>query len=618
MAELKPSVLAVDIGHHGNETAVVLEGENLWFCHQVTVGGHHELLPAQKATASSIQFSIPRKDSAIIVEDEKVKVSLQSHFFKPINESTAANVEVSVIFSCFFVLNMYVAELAHKYHFSEPQEYTITTRQQQLAQLTPSKLIEMAYLCALLEQHPYSKSQPSSHKFKVIKTFLESVVHVVPLESLLYAIANSSSHDTAMSCFQALRSSKLDLPSSHLMFEGLRLAMYRMTQGISGYYMKQLEEKAKQHHLFDSTSVLVDSSEVHLSISPRVPGQQAPVLEVEHTTSIKREEIEFLPVTEESKDASKYLCEFAARVTVEWDQKVLSGSGKCLCGLDIDKLYPISHVSQQHGDAALRSPLSILISCRRKLYVLVEETQDVSYASVAPSPQTKRNNKKMLKAVNSIRRKDVDICINLLGAFMQQQEINIGLTDSKHGMLSSLSIKATASVGVWALFSLEFSHVQQLLARCKGNKLLVKIEDYIKGMSGKAPTDIRYAAKLQFIVQGMRKTVTCNSQYISYSLERQLVAVCKERKIDASIPLDILLKKWSGLFRDNTLSLVREYDRPLIARWLKWALMIHNLREELAKYTAIGVVGLVNSGKSKLINTLFGIQVCTETMCCFY
>ena len=37
--------------------------------------------------------------------------------------------------------------------------------------------------------------------------------------------------------------------------------------------------------------------------------------------------------------------------------------------------------------------------------------------------------------------------------------------------------------------------------------------------------------------------------------------------------------------------------------------MVHNLREELAKYTAVGVAGLVNSGKSNLVNSLFGIQV---------
>ena len=99
MVELKPSVRAVDICRHGNETAVVLEGENLWFCHQVTVGGHHELLPAQKATALSIQFNIPHQECDIFnVEDDKVKVSLQSHFSSPIEESISASVKVSTVF----------------------------------------------------------------------------------------------------------------------------------------------------------------------------------------------------------------------------------------------------------------------------------------------------------------------------------------------------------------------------------------------------------------------------------------------------------------------------------------------------------------------------------------
>ena len=67
--------------------------------------------------------------------------------------------------------------------------------------------------------------------------------------------------------------------------------------------------------------------------------------------------------------------------------------------------------------------------------------------------------------------------------------------------------------------------------------------------------------------------------------------------------------QWGKLFEDNILSLVALSHRPLIARWLKWALMVHNLREELARYMAVGVVGLVNSGKSRLVNTLFGIKV---------
>ena len=79
--------------------------------------------------------------------------------------------------------------------------------------------------------------------------------------------------------------------------------------------------------------------------------------------------------------------------------------------------------------------------------------------------------------------------------------------------------------------------------------------------------------------------------------------MCKQYTIDAMVSLDNLLMKWSRLFQGNVLSLVCYADRPLIAIWLKWTLMVHELREALAKYTAIGVVGLVNSGKSKLVNT---------------
>ena len=118
-----------------------------------------------------------------------------------------------------------------------------------------------------------------------------------------------------------------------------------------------------------------------------------------------------------------------------------------------------------------------------------------------------------------------------------------------------------------------------------------------------------YAGKLQFMVQGLEKTVSCNSQYISYSLERQLVALCNTLNITADTPTKKLIEEWDTLFKKDVLSLVIPSHRPLVARWMRWALMIHNLREELAKYMAVGVVGLVNSGKSRLVNSLFHIQV---------
>ena len=139
----------------------------------------------------------------------------------------------------------------------------------------------------------------------------------------------------------------------------------------------------------------------------------------------------------------------------------------------------------------------------------------------------------------------------------------------------------------------------------------MEVTDYIKGMFKSADkiADPNYAGKLQFMVQGMKETVSCNSHYVSYSLERQLLELCKKLNIDESTPLDTLVGDWDRIFKDDILSMVMLTHRSLIARWLKWALMVHHLREELAHYTAVGVVGLVNSGKSLLVSTLFDIDV---------
>lgn len=118
-----------------------------------------------------------------------------------------------------------------------------------------------------------------------------------------------------------------------------------------------------------------------------------------------------------------------------------------------------------------------------------------------------------------------------------------------------------------------------------------------------------YAGKLQFLLQGMVKTVSCNSRYISYSLEQQLKEQCTKLGIDASTDLETLIDKWDTFFKQDLLSLVTFQSRGLVARWLKWSLLIHNLREELAKCTSVGIVGLVNSGKSVLVSSLFNIPV---------
>ena len=488
-----------------------------------------------------------------------------------------------------------------------------------MARLTPSKLIELAYLSALLEQYPHRKSQPLSHKVEVIKTFLRDVVQVVPLESIFFAIGYGSP-DVVLLCSKALLASNLDLPTSSLMYNGFQTALARATQGLPPKLMfmayKQAYKQAKMPigSTISTVSRKEESGEMTFTIFPRTPGNvhHEPFTPPLAHFTFSPEELELdIP---EIKETGMHLREMYHSLVTQVEQG--SGFGKVVSSLNIELLYPISHKTSQQSDVALKSPLDILITGRRELASLATTAQLQLQADATFSEQTKQSscllNQQMLQLLNKIRSKDLAICTALLGGFMEQQEVDIPLVKSWLDQSNVLELLATATVGVWALFSLNYSDIQPILSKCHGDQLLVKILDYVTtvlGPQAAVPDDAPYAAKLQFMVQGMTKTVTCNSQYIIYSLERQLVNLCKECKIDNSISLRSLTTRWGKLFKETTLSLVALSHRPLIARWLKWALMVHNLREELAKYTAVGVAGLVNSGKSILVNTVFRVKV---------
>ena len=454
-------------------------------------------------------------------------------------------------------------------------------------------------------------------------------MHVVPFESILYAIA-SSSDDVASLCFEALKAllnsgSGFNLPQSDLMIEGLRHAVNRFENGLPLPIIQKMETKAKEQlprlntNLF---SIAINTKEVTLTVQPRSINTLLPSSTRKGTATMKLEELKSINIAT-APDKTEFLRRLNQQLVQQSDEMATKGiCGVTVCGKPINLLYSISQTSCQQDIPYLKSPIETLLAGRKVLIGLATAVKKEMAKSLEGAPMLSvetqqpiarsQNNQMMLETVNCIRKKELATCTSLLGGFMEQQEIDISLVKSQRDTSEALALSAAATVGVWALFSLNYPDVQPMLAKCQGDQLLVKIEDYIRGIytgDHLAPEDSQYAAKLQFMVQGIKKTVTCNSQYISYSLERQLTEVCKERKIDASISLSTLLSKWGKLFKENILSLVVQPHRPLIARWLKWALMIHNLREELAKYTAVGVARLVNSGKSVLVSSLFGTKV---------
>ena len=464
----------------------------------------------------------------------------------------------------------------------------MSTRQRQLAVLTPSQLIELAYLSALLEQYPFNKSQPISTKVDNIRTFLELVVQVVPLESITYAMAYSP-YKLAKFCTEILVESKINLPASGLMENGLHDALVYLEAGTLSAV------SAADRVTLDKYPQL-GFAERHSAVIQSPTGK---MVQVSSMGIVGSEAIKSAEIPDDELIQRKYL---EAVGVMNRLQSKSTLSNRLICEISIDHLYHISH-SENQQKSLFKSPLDILREGKRTLTRLARELIDAK--------EKKTSNVMMLEKVNKIRAIDLAICTALLGGFMEQQKLEIPLVKSRLDQSLAFAVKGPASVGVWALSSLKYEDIHPILSRCRGEQLLVSIERYIKSISSQQfeSKDKQYSAKLQFMVQGLENTVTYNSRYVSYSLERQLVEICKERSIDSETSLDELNKKWGGFFKQNILSLVARTYRSLVARWLKWALMVHSLREKLAEYTAVGVVGLTNSGKSRLVSSLFKIPV---------
>jgi hypothetical protein len=278
----------------------------------------------------------------------------------------------------------------------------------------------------------------------------------------------------------------------------------------------------------------------------------------------------------------------------------LHNQGRIPCAVgstNIDEVYPISQIRRT---AHFQSPLHVLSGAMKDIDRYILETQKEN-----PS-QTETSNRRMLNLIDRIYNQDVAVCASLLGAFMEQQ-IRIPLLNSPKETAEELSQAAPVAVGVWALFSQNLRSLQDMLSSSNHSALVVEIKDYIEGISQQLPENENpmYAAKLQFLLQGIEGTVTASSQYISYSLEHQL---CRNIKFEKTLSLKRMISQWDEIFKNDALSLISQSHRGLVARWMKWTILVHDLREALAQYTCIGVTGLVNSGKSLLVKELFRIE----------
>ena len=100
MASTKPTAKSIAFHQHGNELAITLEGNNLWFVSAIQVGPLKKSYVSAKATnQNSIQFNLQYKPDPQLTADENVDVIVESQFCEPTNNSLQVTKKVRKVYS---------------------------------------------------------------------------------------------------------------------------------------------------------------------------------------------------------------------------------------------------------------------------------------------------------------------------------------------------------------------------------------------------------------------------------------------------------------------------------------------------------------------------------------
>ncbi len=257
--------------------------------------------------------------------------------------------------------------------------------------------MDLSYLSALLERHPYILSlPPQSHKVLVIEEFLKKVVDVVPLESVGYAVAYGNDH-VVHECVKMIDACFDVIPYSSLMRECFGKASPRVLSGLPTDVHQDLVQSFQLNEDYYTYLYKYNPEQktLCLSVAPRIDLTN----EVHKTFSFDeiKQKYNAVPNTEHMNSMSM----------LRLNNKFMSHdfeSNRIICDMNISCLYTVSQ------NEMLQSPIKTLYSGKKTLASLADNTQHENSESSC-SPRSSADiaclgNSLMLKTVNDIREKD--------------------------------------------------------------------------------------------------------------------------------------------------------------------------------------------------------------------
>ena len=470
-----------------------------------------------------------------------------------------------------------------------------------MANLTVQEVIELSFLGALLEKHPRSLT---SKRYRVIQKFLEVIVEVVPIESVFSCIASMTSDHNARHLCHMLKRADIKPPLSLTFFVNAALAITKLRgESVNFYDTASLEDlfyvfyvaaKKRASPIFWSSPQPVDEGKYLKWFGPDV-------------SSYSR-----------NGDMVRYL-----QTSVDDAIRRSSGRIPAISGISMNSLFETTEAMTADDRnpvcTAVKSPTSLLKEGKRELQNLQTKARDRLKAGPWDLDSfTKANNTILLDYVKKLRSEDLHICIQTITAFMEEQ-VRIPVKDFN------------LSVSYWQLLKLGLgilrkkvssNFVTQYISVSKHVRIIADDSSHaVDPYQSVNEANSKYAGKLQFLLSASLRhdqPPLFDDKFLVYSLENHLyarfahVTVPKGQRIDESTPLEHIEVNWDTLFKDVAMANVVHSHRRLIARWLKFSLLIHKLRAELSCHATVGIVGLVNSGKSTLVKELFNIKVYTH------
>jgi GTP-binding protein EngB required for normal cell division len=429
----------------------------------------------------------------------------------------------------------------------------------QIAKLAPQQLIVLAVLSTVMEN--VVPDGLNSERYESVHRFLKDSLETVPAESLFIA-GNTNSHgdEYCRSTVQKLMARNTDkgIPPSGSMLRA-------MDTFVAGIFLHNQSVNIFERHIKPSlTQQLPPGANVNLAYREPLDDRMQEYLRLQRGKMVK---------------------ELHRRRSVP-----------PLCGEGLHCILNRTEI-----------PLHIVNKERAQVMQITQEQLGcVSLCQTEDAPYNERflevGDRSLLWSVQLACVLDSFMSMTVKVPFVQNPE-----------MTAKALERGGPTIGMWYLVGRNYVQFMQELV--KNKPLVIDVSNYLEKYLDKKcnPDSEGYDSKIGFILQAMSQPITYSVSYISYSLEMQLKALCEKLNITATTPVLEIRREWDKSFKGTALAHVAAPIRPIISRWIKWMLVTNRLREALAKRTTIGIMGLLNSGKSHLLNCLFHTKAPTGT-----